>query len=498
MFILFDTATMISVGSILIILFLDRGASSEHNINEKVVNIFPRPQSWQAAERNCGKNDEKLATFKNEEEMFRVERQLNSFTNKSFVTFWVGGREIKSQWVWSHDQRPQIGRITGCFQGNLTLAVYTVLHNNHPELCTAFCKIALKRQFAALQGRKCYCLYDTSILQEAPIYECNTTCAGNPEEFCGGPNRSSVFPTWDSVEWGLHEPTIQRYGKDCALLMVFNKEYVWSTEYCRQEHEFICNVKESAMCDWLNQPTPCLYVVSEKTDWYTASYKCNQMHGHLVDRDAMHHHNLNLSNVYYWTGLTRTRQIWTDALGYDLEDLHVNGPPGTYNTSHHITHAQTTQTTHSSSTSRDASHFIKANLMYWIVVPTVAAVFLFLSMVLVGVYIKRSRQRKVHVPEEKAIEPFYYILEKQSRRQRSGIYNNIFLDNQYILNYNQLNFKGTLKQLVHDSTNTPVTEDNATPQNHYDTMNCKLHQYDKISHGRVQIYCVQGLYETVM
>lgn len=61
-----------------------------------------------------------------------------------------------------------------------------------------------------------------------------------------------------------------------------------------------------------------------------------------------------------------------------------------------------------------------------------------------------------------------------------------------------MNFKGTLKQLVHDSTNTPVTEDNATPQNHYDTMNCKLHQYDKISHGRVQIYCVQGLYETVM
>lgn len=36
--------------------------------------------------------------------MFRVERQLNSFTNKSFVTFWVGGREIKSQWVWSHGE----------------------------------------------------------------------------------------------------------------------------------------------------------------------------------------------------------------------------------------------------------------------------------------------------------------------------------------------------------------------------------------------------------
>lgn len=71
-------------------------------------------------------------------------------------------------------------------------------------------------------------------------------------------------------------------------------------------------LEQSDVCDWLNQPTPCLYAVSKKMDWYSASHKCNQLHGYLVDRDAILHRNLNLSNVYYWTGLTRTRQIWTD------------------------------------------------------------------------------------------------------------------------------------------------------------------------------------------
>ena len=75
---------------------------------------------------------------------------------------------------------------------------------------------------------------------------------------------------------------------------------------------WIAIVEESDVCDWLRQPTPCLYLDSEQRDWYSANYKCNQLHGYLVDRDAILHHNLNLSNVYYWTGLTRTRQIWTD------------------------------------------------------------------------------------------------------------------------------------------------------------------------------------------
>lgn len=52
--------------------------------------------------------------------------------------------------------------------------------------------------------------------------------------------------------------------------------------------------------------------------------------------------------------------------------------------------------------------------------------------------------------------------------------------------------------MVHDSTNVATTEENGVHQNYYDTMNCKLHQYDKITHGGVKVYCVQGLYETVM
>ncbi|XP_062592761.1 uncharacterized protein LOC134254226 [Saccostrea cucullata] len=543
---------VVSFGCLLVTLLLGNLVSSEkYDFKEKLINVIQNPQSWQASERTCDRNYEKLATFKDEQEMFEVERKLHEFTNRSLATFWIGGRETKYQWVWSHDQRPQMGRITGCFQGNLTFAVYTNLHNNHPELCTAFCKIVLKRPFAALQDLKCYCLYDTTSLQETQIYECNRACAGNPGEFCGGQNRSSVFPTWDSVEWGLHEPTTHKYGKDCALLMSSKDEYVWSTEFCSQHHQFICYVKESAMCEWLKQPTPCLYVVSEKTDWYTASYKCNQMHGYLVDRDAIFHHNLNLSNVYYWTGLTRKRQIWTDGSTIDLslrrhipflniqeklcialqyrkdggwgltstscsrkypslcqsglryasEDIQVNGPPHFHNNTH--TPTDTTQTTHVTSI-KGESPYMETKLMYWVFVPAGAVILLFLSMVLVGFYIKRSRQATItegsvvtKTTEEKVVEPFYYILEKRNQQPKSGIYNNIFLENHCILNYNQLNFEGTLKQLVQDSTKVLTADEKSIHENDYDTMSCKLHQYEKLSHGKMQIYCVQGLYETI-
>lgn len=107
--------------------------------------------------------------------------------------------------------------------------------------------------------------------------------------------------------------------------------------------------------------------------------------------------------------------------------------------------------------------------------------------------------RKTKTTEEKVIEPFYYILEKQKPRPHSGVYNHIFLENQYILNYNHLHFNGTLKQMVQDSTAITTAEEYSDIHpNYYDTMNCKLHQYDKVSRGIVKVYCVQGLYETVM
>lgn len=107
--------------------------------------------------------------------------------------------------------------------------------------------------------------------------------------------------------------------------------------------------------------------------------------------------------------------------------------------------------------------------------------------------------RKTKTTEEKVIEPFYYILEKQTPRPYSGVYNHIFLENQYILNYNHLHFNGTLKQMVQDSTAITTAEENSDIHpNYYDTMHCKLHQYDRVSRGKVKVYCVQGLYETVM
>lgn len=46
----------------------------------------------------------------------------------------------------------------------------------------------------------------------------------------------------DSVEWGYQEPSLRINGKDCALLLHSGTNSEWSTEYCRQKHEFICHV----------------------------------------------------------------------------------------------------------------------------------------------------------------------------------------------------------------------------------------------------------------
>lgn len=71
---------------------------------EKLVNIIQSHQSWQSSARLCEQTNNRLATLKSVEEFFDVERQLQDFTNRSIATFWIGGREIKSLWVWSHGE----------------------------------------------------------------------------------------------------------------------------------------------------------------------------------------------------------------------------------------------------------------------------------------------------------------------------------------------------------------------------------------------------------
>lgn len=81
-------------------------------IQEKLVNIIHSHQSWQSSARLCEQTNNKLATFKTVEEFLDVQSQLQDFTNRSIATFWLGGREIKSLWVWSHGKWILTSRVT--------------------------------------------------------------------------------------------------------------------------------------------------------------------------------------------------------------------------------------------------------------------------------------------------------------------------------------------------------------------------------------------------
>ena len=67
-------------------------------------------------------------------------------------------------------------------------------------------------------------------------------------KFGSKPMHSSEFKKYiliaDSVEWGLQEPSAHKNGKDCAVLYKIGKEIVWSTDYCRIKHQFICYVSK--------------------------------------------------------------------------------------------------------------------------------------------------------------------------------------------------------------------------------------------------------------
>lgn len=71
---------------------------------QNVVGVTGPAESWRSAERRCGQHNERLAIFKNEEGLFDVQLRLTNFTDRNLATFWIGGREIKSQWVWSHGE----------------------------------------------------------------------------------------------------------------------------------------------------------------------------------------------------------------------------------------------------------------------------------------------------------------------------------------------------------------------------------------------------------
>ncbi|PAA59140.1 hypothetical protein BOX15_Mlig028933g2 [Macrostomum lignano] len=71
-------------------------------------------------------------------------------------------------------------------------------HGNHmdPTECNEVCKKRMKTKFMGLQdGGNCWCGNKFNKYGKAKDSACNTPCAGNPKEKCGGRYLNSVFET---------------------------------------------------------------------------------------------------------------------------------------------------------------------------------------------------------------------------------------------------------------------------------------------------------------
>ena len=65
------------------------------------------------------------------------------------------------------------------------------------EDCNQYCLLANKAFtfFAVQHSTGCFCGFKYGSQGNAPESDCNTTCAGNAKETCGGADRNSVYKT---------------------------------------------------------------------------------------------------------------------------------------------------------------------------------------------------------------------------------------------------------------------------------------------------------------
>ena len=83
----------------------------------------------------------------------------------------------------------------GCFLINNTQHVYRVFQNYGDmtnTLCREYCR-GLAALYAGSSGRDCFCFNNTDNLLPDNNTSCDTRCAGNPTQICGGKNFTSVY-----------------------------------------------------------------------------------------------------------------------------------------------------------------------------------------------------------------------------------------------------------------------------------------------------------------
>lgn len=436
--------------------------STERISLRSIGTYYSQTEVWKDARKLCRNRGGKLLTIKDLDYWDKLVDRLN--TTDTRPTIWIGGREDKASWIWSHDLSTLQKRPLGCFTERFSYP--SNFTNNQPTLCSSFCRHSMKTLYAGLKGSECFCLHEETKFKSVLDVNCNKLCPGNRYQLCGGDKSVTVYNTQDSLGWHMHKPDAEQTRQDCGQIMrISDNKTMWYSGNCTQRHKYVCKiVNNPGVCNFYKRAIPCYYASEEARTWFEAAKKCQIMGGHLSDRAVEDEEDLLKHHSFYWTGLTRVVQTWTGysknivdltlprsqrienrtrtCLALQKNELDDSWSIGSVSCKEHLpficqSHGDITESNEytyrndmdTGITKIDqiddilfgehvSSVFSRRSVIFYIVISAGAGVFMLILLAIIVCCVRRRKAKKVQKKKEE--EHFYFVLEKEE-----SIYNTI-------------------------------------------------------------------------
>ncbi|XP_069134721.1 uncharacterized protein [Argopecten irradians] len=262
----------------------------------KAANIASNERKdWYAAKRQC--KDEKLVEFPGKEEAVQTVVENLDGKRRGPVSLrmpyilWTGGHEVYTHWI----------RAEGCLRAdfninntNSRLETHT-FRNNQVSVCAMACS---KGIFFRLNGEKCECFVEFGI-QFISSNQCNTSCPGNSDEKCGGPQAYSTYTTRN-----IQQDTDVNHT--CAAITYIDGTWTEQASDCDLRFPFIYQEEShlkstrinSTRATWMEMRT----FIDSTRNWF------------FTDVDALNKGKLVIpTNETYWISVFRRKSIiWND------------------------------------------------------------------------------------------------------------------------------------------------------------------------------------------
>ncbi|OWF42762.1 uncharacterized protein LOC110460679 [Mizuhopecten yessoensis] len=264
--------------------------------NAKAANIASTEwKDWYAARRQC--KGEQLVEFVGKNKTVRtVVQNLNGERHKPAElkmqhVLWTGGHEVYTPWI----------RAEGCHRADINISNNNkpkekhTFRNNQASVCAMACSKGL---FLRLNGETCECFVGFGI-QFISSNQCNTTCPGNTQEKCGGPQAYTTYTTRT-----LKQESITH---TCAAIVYDGETWTEQASDCNLQFPFIYQEEGYLKSTKIN---------NTKTTWMEMrEYIDNSPYRFFTDVDALNKGRLHIpTNETYWICMFRRKSIiWNDS-----------------------------------------------------------------------------------------------------------------------------------------------------------------------------------------